>query len=79
MPLNESSENLKKDLEKVSTKLKKTSVGLLGIAVRLSDAGFDGEARKVLAASRDLNTAEDVVQAYANEVRQGLIVRLSMN
>lgn len=79
MLLNAPSKSLQSDLDKVSTKLKKTSVGLLGIAVRLSDSGFDGEARKLLAAARDLNSAEDVVQAYAKEVRAGIIVRLSLN
>lgn len=79
MPMNAPSRVMRQDLEKVAAKLRKTSIGMLGIAVRLSEAGFDGESRKVLAAARDLNTAEDVVNAYAKEVRSGIIVRSSLN
>jgi hypothetical protein len=79
MTINKPSKNLQDDLRKVAVKLRRSEIGLMGIAIRLSEAGFDDECLKMLAIARDLGDAENVVGAYEKEVKRGVIVRSSIN
>jgi hypothetical protein len=50
-----------------------------GMAVRLSEAGMDAEALKLLAMARNAGDIEDVARAYAEELSDGVVVRASYN
>ncbi|WP_426115953.1 hypothetical protein [Pseudomonas sp. DSP3-2-2] len=79
MIINKPSNDMRMDLSKAAKKLRRTSVGLLGMAVRLSEAGLEDESLKLLTMARDLNEIEDAAVAYAKEVRTGVVARSSIN
>jgi cystathionine beta-lyase/cystathionine gamma-synthase len=79
MTLNKPSQKIHQDLSFAARDLKRIGVGLIGMAVRLSEAGMDSEALKLLAMSRNLGDVEDLTKAYADEVVDGVVVRASIN
>ncbi|WP_426113520.1 hypothetical protein [Pseudomonas sp. DSP3-2-2] len=79
MSINKPSNDMRMDLGKAAKKLRRTSIGLLGMAVRLSEAGLEAESLKLLAMARDLNEIEDAAAAYAKEVGTGVVARSSIN
>lgn len=79
MLLNKPSHEMRQDLSTAAKKLRCASVGMIGIAIRLSEVGLDDEALKLLATASDLNEIEDTTRAYVKEVDQGLVVRASLN
>ncbi|HEX8595385.1 MAG TPA: hypothetical protein VF682_19250 [Pseudomonas sp.] len=79
MSINKPSNDMRMDLGKAAKKLRRTSIGLLGMAVRLSEAGLEAESLKLLAMARDLNEIEDAAVAYAKEVGTGVVARSSIN
>ena len=79
MRINKPSHDMHQDLNMAAAKLKRMSVSMLGMAVRLSEAGMEGEAIKLLAMARDLGEIEDMTLMYTDEVLEGVIVRASFN
>jgi hypothetical protein len=79
MTLNKPSLDMQQDLNSAALDLKRIAIGMLGMAVRLSEAGLDGEALKLLAMARDIGDIEDVTKAYADEIHAGVVVRASIN
>lgn len=77
MAMNKPTQDMRRDLKKVAGTLKWSSVDLLGIAVRLSEAGVEDEAKAILKLVQSFNEAEDVLLGYAKEIGTGLIVKAS--
>jgi len=78
MTLNKPSHKMHQDLSCAARDLKRIGIGLIGMAVRPSEAGLDSEALKLLAMARNLGDAEDLTKAYADEVVDGVVVRASL-
>lgn len=79
MELNKPSLDMQKDLSSAALDLRRIVTGMLGMAVRLSEAGMDAEALKLLAMARNAGDIEDVARAYAEELSDGVVVRASYN
>ena len=77
MDMNKPTQDMRRDLKKVAGTLKWSSVDLLGIAVRLSEAGVEDEAKAILKLVQGFNDAEDALLGYAKEIGTGLIVKAS--
>lgn len=77
--LNKPSLDMQQDLSNATRDLKRVGVGLLGMAVRLSEAGQEGEALRLIEMARSIGDVEDMTKAYADEVADGVIVRSSFN
>lgn len=77
MTLNNPTTILKRDLGDIAGTLKWSSVDLLGIVIRLSEAGLEDDAKAILKLVQGFNDAEDVLLAYVKEVGAGLIVKAS--
>ncbi|MGS0737821.1 hypothetical protein ACVBEG_15025 [Pseudomonas sp. GG8] len=77
MAMNKPTQYMRRDLKKVAGTLKWSSVDLLGIAVRLSEAGIEDEAKEILKLVQGFNEAEEVLLGYTKEIGTGLIVKAS--
>ena len=75
MPLTKPNQELRHDLKEVAALLKWSSVDLMKMAVRLSEAGFESDAREILAITSGFPDAEDKLAGYADEVKAGRITR----
>lgn len=75
MPLTKPNQELRHDLKEVAALLKWSSVDLMKMAVRLSEAGFESDAREILAITSGFPDAEDRLTEYSDEVKTGRIVR----
>ncbi|WDH25012.1 hypothetical protein [Pseudomonas chlororaphis] len=74
MPLTKPNQQLRRDLKEVAALLKWSGVDLMKMAIRLSEAGFETDARELLAIIASFPDAEDKLSAYADEVKAGRIV-----
>ncbi|RMQ98486.1 hypothetical protein ALP94_04646 [Pseudomonas savastanoi pv. glycinea] len=75
MSLNKPNQQLRRDLTGSASDLKWSAVELMRIAERLSLAGNEPDAWALLKMSTVLQAAEDKLAGYADEVRDGRIVR----
>ena len=75
MGFNKPEQDLKRDLQGVASDLKWSAVELLRVAERLSQAGNEADAQAVLRMCTVFHADEDRLTAYANEVKEGKIVR----
>lgn len=75
MPLTKSNQQLRRDLKEAAALLKWSGVDLAGMAVRLSELGFEAEARELLKIVTSFPDAEDKLAGYADEVKAGDITR----
>ena len=75
MPLTKPNQQLRHDLKEVAALLKWSSVDLMKMAVRLSEAGFESDAREILAITSGFPDAEDKLTEYADEVKKSIITR----
>ncbi|WP_372438234.1 hypothetical protein ACCM60_14155 [Pseudomonas chlororaphis subsp. aureofaciens] len=75
MGLTKPNQQLRRDLKEVAALLKWSGVDLMKMAVRLSEAGFETDAWKLLTIISGFPDAEDKLMAYADEVKVGRIVR----
>ncbi|MHA6127113.1 hypothetical protein ACX3YC_13765 [Pseudomonas mohnii] len=75
MPLTKPNQELRHDLKEVAALLKWSSVDLMKMAVRLSEAGFESDAREILAITSGFPDAEDKLAEYADEVKKSVITR----
>ncbi|KRP69842.1 hypothetical protein [Pseudomonas lactis] len=75
MPLTKPNQQLRRDLKEAAALLKWAGVDLMQAAVRLSEAGQEGEARELLKIAASYQDAEDKLAGYADEVKAGRIVR----
>ncbi|CAI8755118.1 Phage tail protein [Pseudomonas chlororaphis] len=70
---------LRRDLKEVAALLKWSGVDLMKMAVRLSEAGFEDDARELLTIISGFPDAEDKLMAYADEVKDQRITRAKAN
>ncbi|MGN7441746.1 hypothetical protein [Pseudomonas lactis] len=75
MTLTKPNQDLKRDLQGIASDLKWSAVELMRIAERLSLAGNEADAQAVLKICRVMQSAEDKLAGYADEVRDGRTVR----
>lgn len=75
MSLTKPNQELRRDLNGVASDLKWSAVELMRIAERLSLAGNEADAQAVLKMCQVLQDGEDRLAGYADEVRDGLVVR----
>lgn len=75
MALNKPNQQLRRDLTGSASDMKWATVDLLRIAERLSLAGNEPDAQALLKICRVMQAAEDKLAGYADEVRDGRIVR----
>lgn len=75
MPLTKPNQELRHDLKEIAALLKWSSVDLMKMAVRLSEAGLESDAREILTIISGYPDAEDKLTEYADEVRKSIITR----
>lgn len=75
MPLTKPNQQLRRDLKEAAALLKWSGVDLMKMAIRLSDAGFEADARELLTIMASFQDTEDKLAGYAEEVKAGRIVR----
>ncbi|NMY04611.1 hypothetical protein HBO12_16755 [Pseudomonas sp. WS 5059] len=75
MPLTKPNHQLRRDLKEAAALLKWSGVDLMKMAVRLSEAGFETDARELLTIIGSFPDVEDKLAGYADEVKAGRIVR----
>ncbi len=75
MPLTKPNQELRHDLKEVAALLKWSGVDLMKMAVRLSEAGLESDAREILTIISGYPDAEDKLTEYADEVKTERIVR----
>lgn len=71
------SQDLHRDLQGLATDLKWSAVELLRIAKRLSGSGNESDAQSILRLCQVFNEGEHRLEAYAEEVKSALIMRVS--
>ncbi|PBP70031.1 hypothetical protein CCL21_11740 [Pseudomonas syringae] len=77
--MNHPSHDMYHDLITAASDLSDAAIEMLGIAVRLSTAGMNDEALKLISMASAVGAIEDVAKSYANEISIGLVVRTSVN
>lgn len=75
MPLTKPNQELRRDLQGLASDLKWSSVELMRIAVRLSEAGNEADAQAVIRICQVMQAGEDRLAGYGEEVKLGLIER----
>lgn len=75
MPLTKPNQELRRDLKEAVALLKWSGVDLMQMAVRLSEAGLESDARELLKIAASYQDVEDRLAGYADEVKAGQIVR----
>lgn len=75
MAFTKPNQQLRRDLKEAAALLKWSGVDLMRIAVRLSDAGFESDARELLKIISGFPDVEDKLTGYADEVSDQRITR----
>jgi hypothetical protein len=75
MELSKPEQDMKRNLQGVASDLKWSAVELMRIAERLSLAGNEPDAQAALRMCTILSAGEDRLNGYAEEVKDGLILR----
>lgn len=75
MPLTKPNQELRRDLKEAAALLKWSGVDLMKMAIRLSEAGLEDDARELLTIIDGFPDAEDKLTVYAAEIGTGRIVR----
>lgn len=75
MPLTQPNQQLRRDLKEAAALLKWSGVDLMRVAVKLSEAGHEDEAKELLRIAASFQEAEDKLAGYADEVKAGRILR----
>ncbi|MBI6601885.1 hypothetical protein AO268_03745 [Pseudomonas sp. ICMP 8385] len=75
MSLTKPNQQLRRDLKEAAALIKWSGVDLMKMAIRLSDAGFESDARELLTIIGSFPDAEDKLAGYADEVRDQRITR----
>jgi hypothetical protein len=75
MPATKPSQQLRRDLKEAAALLKWSGVDLMQMAVKLSEAGQEAEARELIEIVTRFQAVEDSMVGYADEVRDQRITR----
>lgn len=76
MSLTKPSQQLRRDLKEAAALLKWSGVDLMKMAIRLSEAGFEADARELLTIIGSFPDVEDKLAGYADEVKAGQLTRI---
>lgn len=76
MNLTKPNQQLRRDLKEAAALLKWSGVDLMKMAVRLSEAGFEADARELLTIMASYQDVEDKLAGYADEVKAGQLTRI---
>lgn len=77
MSLTKPNQEIRRDLSGIASDLKWSAVELMRIAERLSLAGNEADAQAVLKMCVIFQDGEDRLAGYADEVRDGMVVRIT--
>lgn len=69
-------QQLRRDLKQIAALLKWSGVDFMQVAVRLSEAGLEGDARILTKIAASFQKTEDTLAEYAEEVKAGRISRV---
>lgn len=75
MSLTKPNQQLRRDLREAAALLKLSGVDIMQVATRLSEAGLEDDAQKLMKIALSLQETEDKLAGYAEEVKVGLITR----
>ncbi len=75
MPLARPNQQLRRDLKEAAALLKWSGVDIMQVATRLSEAGLEDDAQKLMKIALSFQEVEDKLAGYAEEVKAGRIVR----
>lgn len=75
MPLTKPNQDFRRDLQGLASDLKWSSVELMRITVRLSEAGNEADAQAVIRICQVMQAGEDRLVGYGDEVKVGQITR----
>lgn len=75
MALTKPNQQLRRDLKEAAALLKWSGVDLMKMAIRLSEAGFESDARELLTIISGFPDVEDKLTTYAEDVKDGWIYR----
>lgn len=76
MSLTKPNQELRRALQGIASDLKWSAVELMRIAERLSLAGNEADAQAMLRMCQVFQAGEDRLAVYADEVRDGVVVRV---
>jgi len=79
MSLTKPNQQLRRDLKEAAALLKWSGVDLMKMAIRLSEAGFEGDARELARIIESFPESEDKLAGCAEEVKAGHAIRSSNN
>ncbi|WDG45002.1 hypothetical protein PUP72_13685 [Pseudomonas synxantha] len=75
MSLTKPNQQLRRDLKEAAALIKWSGADLMKMAVRMSEAGFESDARELLTIISGFPDVEDKLVGYADEVKAGRITR----
>lgn len=75
MSLTKTNQELLRDLKGIASDLKWSAVELMRIAEQLSESGNEHDAMALMGMCLILQASEDKAAGYADEVRDGVVVR----
>ncbi|GLO24411.1 MULTISPECIES: hypothetical protein [Pseudomonas] len=79
MTLTKPNQELRRDLQGLASDLKWSAVELMRIAVRLSEAGNEHDAQAVIRICQVMQTGEDKLARYVEEVQDQRILRVNQD
>lgn len=77
--MNIPSRDMHHDLSTAALDLSGVAIDMLSMAVRLSVAGMEDEAMRLISMAEILGAVEDATKSYADQVSSGIVVRASIN
>ncbi|AEK81723.1 hypothetical protein D3X12_24235 [Pseudomonas protegens] len=75
MPLTKPNSQLRRDRKEAAALLKWSGVDIMQVATRLSEAGLEDDAQKLMKIALSFQEAEDRLEGYAEEVKVGRAAR----
>lgn len=72
-------EDLIESMGEVAVTLHSSFTALLSAAVRLAEAGQDGEAKRLVDLAKVIRHAEETVRSHTKDARAGRIVKLNLH
>ena len=75
MPLTKPNQQLRRDLKEAAALLKWSGVDVMQVATRLSEAGLEDDAQKLMKIALSLQETEDKLVGLAEEVTVARVVR----
>lgn len=79
MPLTKPNQELRRELKEAAALLKWSGVDIMQVAIRLSEAGLEDNARNLMKIALSFQETEDKLAGYAEEVKTRQVKRDASN